>query len=61
MTRSANTKTSSLTKGMGKQRRTKDKPRGQSGTHRLKLLNAKENKNCEVVENVSWLRHIFRK
>ena len=61
MTRSSNTKTSSLTKCMNKQRKVKNKPRGQSGTHRLKQLNAQENKNDEVVENVSWLRRIFRK
>lgn len=70
MSKSINTKTKSIQE-QSKKRSSKrelkrdNKPRGQSGTHRLKQLKSKQIQNTDqeevVIEEKSWLKRIFRK
>jgi len=64
MTRSINAKTASVTKGMNKKRKISNKPRGQSGTHRLKQLDSNKISNVQdstTVKKKCWLRRLFKK
>ena len=65
MSRSVNAKQTALTKKMSSKQNSRDKPRGQSGTHRLKQLNTKVEVNSnEYVLNtkrIGWLSRLFKK
>jgi len=63
MTRSINAKTASVTKGMNQKCKVSTKPRGQSGTHRLKQLDTKtkDAQDTTIVKKESWLRRLFKK
>ena len=65
MSRSVNAKQTALTKKMRSKQNSRDKPRGQSGTHRLKQLNTKVEVNSnEYVLNtkrIGWLSRLFKK
>jgi len=61
MTRSTNAKTASVTKGIGKTRNVSEKPRGRSGTYRLKQLNTNDVQNPTIVKGDSWLRRLFKR
>lgn len=65
MSRSANAKQSALTRRLSGNKKSKDKPRGQSGTHRLKQLNHESAKIEDIgvvkTQKRGWFSRLFGK
>ena len=65
MSRSANAKQSALTRRLSGNKKNRSKPRGQSGTHRLKQLNHESTKIEDIgvvkPQKRGWLSRVFKK